>query len=137
MWDDYSNTSDLTALGVVAGITKYSPVYIGLAPDDSIVKVISTSAYFDSFCYNGPSNCENKFKFLRRNLKEEFMWISSNDGDVVENAVNVNSFFVGRKVVDGFVELGVVVEKVGLVYEPEGSGYKVEKNYEILICKAN
>lgn len=66
----------------------------------------------------------------------DYQWISSMNGNVVENAVEVDAtkkFYIGRVLVKGSYHVGTVVVKSKMFYLPRFSANK----YEVLVCQSN
>lgn len=115
-----------------------SPIYVGRVYHDGdclIAKVIP-SKKFAYACKNGHEISKQYFEFL---CNESVRWVSSSNGQIIENALNGGAtmdgetLYIGRGIHEGSLTVGKVHPSHGCLYIPFGGREVSLKQYETLV----
>ncbi|CAO1422986.1 unnamed protein product [Diamesa serratosioi] len=124
---------------VLAGIdADGSAMYVGRVYHDGdclIAKVIP-SKKFAYACRNGHEISKQNFEFL---CHESVRWVSSSNGQIIENALSVGTtyegetLYIGRGTYEGSLTVGKIHPSHGCLYIPFAGREVSLKNYEALV----
>lgn len=140
-WITYSGVEDLSTSAISAGTSSSIATYVGQSEVyGNLLPGIIESRPSNNYCFFfGYENCTNSFQYLEHQDDYFYAWIDSQNGEFIESAVPVQTFFIGKILSNGSLYLGTVVPGYGMVYYEDR--YNVwhysNKSYQVLTCKTN
>ncbi|CAG9798215.1 unnamed protein product [Chironomus riparius] len=144
-WRIYHGTTEPLLYGVFVGnFQSNNPAFIGrgihenLRVTGRIQTVNPPGLYHVSFgkIHHIPKGVE----YLVKNPNYDYKWISSSNGEYVENAISpgytpgLELHFVGRMKIDGRTYYGKVLPNVGMYYEDGNQKEVLASQYQIIVC---
>jgi len=91
----------------------------------------------ESYCYYfGVEGCLTTFQYLENIHDYTYNWVNSDNGKYVEDAIMVQTFYIGRILSNSHLHLGTVVPSYGMVYYDniEELWYYSNNSYQVLTC---